>query len=171
MAGVRPLEEPSVRVEHRPVTPRPPAPDRFAEDLEVLEELTDLVEGRGEFDIVDTDEYIEGRIRGLHPSILSKLRKGRFSIQAHLDLHGLTLVEAKEAVAEFIAEARALKHRCILLIHGRGLRSKDQIPVLKKKLGDILLTQPVKRHILAFTSARPVDGGAGASYVLLRAKP
>lgn len=145
-------------------------PGFFSEDQEVLEKLKELVDGHSGFDIVDTDEYLEGHIRGIRPMVVEKLRKGRFSVQAYLDLHGLTLKEAKEEVAVFITQAAALGYRCVLLIHGRGLNSKDQIPVLKKKLDAILLSSPVKRHILAFTTARPVDGGAGASYVLLRAK-
>jgi DNA-nicking Smr family endonuclease len=102
--------------------------------------------------------------------VLDKLRRGLFSVQAHLDLHGLTVVEAEEAVREFITEAMTLRYRCVLLVHGRGLNSKDQIPVLKKRLEKILLRGPTRKKILAFTTARPHDGGGGASYVLLRAK-
>lgn len=142
----------------------------YSEDDGVLAHLSDLVAGRAQFDIVDTDEYLEGSIKGVHPMIVRKLRMGRFSVQAYLDLHGLTVREATEAVRDFIQESVGLGYRCVLLVHGRGLNSKDQIPVLKQKLNKILLTGPTKKHILAFTTARPVDGGAGASYVLLRAK-
>ena len=168
MADVRPVDRDNPRRAPGPQgdTRRP----LYNEDLEALAKLEDLVAGRAQFDIVDSDEYVEGHIRGLHPVILEKLRRGRFSIQAHLDLHGLTVREADEAVREFIQDAVVLGYRCVLLVHGRGLNSKDQIPVLKKRLETILLRGPVKKQILAFTSARPVDGGTGASYVLLRAK-
>jgi DNA-nicking Smr family endonuclease len=169
MADVRPLPKPSRRVSGSPppASPRQPV---FSEDDEVLAQLEDLVAGRAEFDLVDTDEYLEGYVRGIHPIVVEKLRKGRFSVQAHLDLHGLTVREAEAAVREFIEEAETLNYRCVLLVHGRGLNSKDQIPVLKARLEKILLQGPVRRKLLAFASARPHDGGAGASYVLLRAR-
>jgi DNA-nicking Smr family endonuclease len=169
MAEVTPLDW-----KNRPVpgTPRPreAAAEVYSEDLDVLTHLGDLVSGRAQFDIVDTDEYLEGFVRGTHPLILEKLRRGLFSVQAYLDLHGLTVREAEEEVRDFIVEAMTLGYRCVLLVHGRGLNSKDQIPVLKKRLETILLRGPTRKQILAFTSARPHDGGAGASYVLLRAK-
>ena len=155
----------------RPCPPQcPPQGLVYSEDLESLAKLEDLVAGRTVFDLVDSDEYLEGYIRGIHPIILEKLRQGYYSVQAHLDLHGLTVREAEEAVREFIGEAVGLGYRCVLLVHGRGLNSKDQIPVLKRRLEKILLRGPVRKKILAFASARPHDGGAGASYVLLRAK-
>jgi len=154
------------------VSPRFPQENRqvYSEDLEVLLQLEDLVEGRRPIDLLDSDEYLEGYVRGIHPVILEKLRQGRFSIQAYLDLHGLTAAEAEQEVREFITQAAALGRRCVLLVHGRGLNSKDQIPVLKKRLEAMLLRGPVRKKILAFTSAQPHDGGTGASYVLLRAR-
>ena len=154
--------EPDIKV----IQPQKP----FSDDLEVLAQLEDLVAGRAQFDLFYSDEYLEGYVRGLNPIIMGKIRRGLFSVQAHLDLHGLTVREAEEAVREFVNEALVLRYRCILLVHGRGLNSKDQIPVLKKRMEAILLKGPVKKHILAFTTAQPHDGGTGASYVLLRAK-
>jgi DNA-nicking Smr family endonuclease len=169
MAEVEPIHPGKGRVTGRP-SRRGPTEIIVNEDLEVMARLEDLVSGRAPFDIVDTDEYLEGYVRGIHPLVLDKLRRGLFSVQAHLDLHGLTVVEAEEAVREFITEAMTLRYRCVLLVHGRGLNSKDQIPVLKKRLEKILLRGPTRKKILAFTTARPHDGGGGASYVLLRAK-
>ncbi|MEW6261524.1 MAG: Smr/MutS family protein [Thermodesulfobacteriota bacterium] len=170
MADVTPLDRRNRRLSRpRGLKPRM-SPVFYSEDLAVKAHLEDLVAGRVQFDVMDSDEYLEGRVRGVKPFLLEKLRAGRFSVQAHLDLHGLTVREAETAVASFINRAVALKHRCVLLIHGRGLNSKDNIPVLKKRLETLLLSSPVRRHILAFTSARPHDGGAGASYVLLRSK-
>ncbi|MEW5724300.1 MAG: Smr/MutS family protein [Thermodesulfobacteriota bacterium] len=168
MAGVTPLCRKSERVTGKP--DRTPVPEFYSEDLEVLARLQELVSGRAQFDLADTDEYVEGYVRGLHPVVLERLRRGRFSVQAHLDLHGLTLKEAAQAVRAFITESVTLGYRCVLLIHGRGHGSKDQIPVLKKELETLLLRGPARKQILAFTSARPHDGGAGASYVLLRAR-
>jgi DNA-nicking Smr family endonuclease len=169
MAGVTPMNQKNSRVAPQlpDTTPQGPDPVQL-ENLEVLAKLEDLVDGRAQFDIVDTDEYIEGYIKGIHPIILEKLRQGFFSVQSYLDLHGLTVREAEVAVREFIDEAIRLNYRCVLLVHGRGMNSKNQVPVLKRRLKTILLRGPVRKKILAFTSARPHDGGAGASYVLLR---
>ena len=97
-----------------------------------------------------------------------KLRRGEFSVQGHLDLHGLTRDEAKRAVEEFIRGARTAGKRCVLLVHGRGLHSKDQVPILRDAVRGWLATNRFSRHVLAFATARPADGGAGAIYLLLR---
>jgi DNA-nicking Smr family endonuclease len=157
------------RVRRKSSSGRRPGP-RIDENLEVLAHLEDLITGKRQFDLVNTDEYVEGYVRGIHPIVLERLRRGHFSVQAYLDLHGLTVREAEETVADFLTESEGLGYRCVLLIHGRGLNSKDQIPVIKERLESILLRGPVKKKILAFTTAKPHDGGAGASYVLLRAK-
>jgi len=94
--------------------------------------------------------------------------RGEFSVQGHLDLHGLTRAEAKAQVDSFLQEARRKGKRCVVLVHGRGLHSKDQMPVLKEALRTWLATARFGRHVLAFATARPQDGGAGAVYVLLR---
>lgn len=169
MADVIPIDRDVTRV-GAPVQPGRATNEVYSEDVEVLAHLKELVTGRAQFDIVDTDEYLEGYIKGINPIIMEKLRLGRYSIQAYLDLHGLTVREAAEDVRSFIFESVALGYRCVLLVHGRGLNSKDHIPVLKEQLQAMLLRGPVRKHILAFSSARPHDGGAGASYVLLRAK-
>lgn len=130
--------------------------------------LADLVDGRTEFDIADSDEYIEGLAQGLDRRLMRKLRRGQFAVQAHLDLHGQTRAEARETVETFIQTSRMQRHRCVLIVHGRGLNSKDQIPVLKENLRLWLTRGRIARAVLAFATARPSDGGAGAVYVLLR---
>ncbi len=100
--------------------------------------------------------------------LLRRLRQGNFAVQAHLDLHGMTRQEARPLVESFIVDARARRRRCVLIVHGRGLNSKDQIPVLKESLRVWLAKGRIGRSVLAFCSARPSDGGAGAVYVLLR---
>jgi DNA-nicking Smr family endonuclease len=166
MSGVRPLDRgPGV------VAPRPPrtAPEAFWDpDLEAIDELRALVSGDAPFDLADSDEFIEGKVAGLDPNVVRKLRKGEFAVQGHVDLHGLTREEAKSALERFLRGARGAGKRCVLVVHGRGLHSKDQIPVLKESLRTWLSTARFGRHVLAFATARPVDGGAGAIYVLLR---
>lgn len=168
MAGVMPLQ-PDVR--GRVGAPPPSAPRisrRDADEAEVYAELADLIEGHGPFDFVDTDEYIEGIAPGLDRRLLRKLRRGDFALQGHIDLHGLTREEAYQEVEGFISRSRIAGKRCLLIIHGRGHHSKDQVPVLKDRIKAWLERGRISRSVLAFASARPCDGGAGAVYVLLR---
>jgi len=167
MASVRPL--PAARRQR--VTPPPPAPPErvvTAPDAEALAELSDLVTGAGAFDIADTVEFVEGAVAGLDRRLVRRLRRGEFAYQAHLDLHGLGADAARAEVDEFLRRAHHAGQRCVLIIHGRGLNSKDQVPVLKQRLATWLARGHWARWVLAFTSARACDGGAGALYVLLR---
>jgi DNA-nicking Smr family endonuclease len=167
MADVRPLHP---RERERVASPVPASPARAVTDpdAEALAELCDLVGGAAPFDISDSDEYVEGAIVGLDPRLLRRLRKGEFAYQAHIDLHGLIAEEARRAVEEFLTRAHRAGNRCVLIVHGRGHNSKDQVPVLKRRLTTWLARGHWSRLILAFTSARACDGGAGALYVLLR---
>ncbi len=165
-AGVRPASRGADTV-----APRPPrgAPERFWHpDLDAVDALRALVSGDAPFDLADSDEFIEGRVAGLDPNVVRKLRRGDFAVQGHVDLHGLTREEAKRAVEDFLRRSRNAGKRCVLVVHGRGLHSKDQLPVLKDAVRTWLSTARFARHVLAFVTARPPDGGAGALYVLLR---
>jgi DNA-nicking Smr family endonuclease len=168
MAGVMPID--SARVQPRPPGPlaRPQRRPLIEEELEAYTQLVDLVSGEGSFDIQHTDEYVEGAVVGIDPRLLCKLRRGDFSTQAHLDLHGMTAEEAHAAVEYFIAASVVRGLRCVLIIHGRGLNSRDQIPILKQRMACWLKKGRLKHLVLAFASARACDGGAGALYVLLR---
>lgn len=163
---VEPLRKGPARVPSRPS--RPSAPLAIDDEEEALSELFELVAGTAPFDIADSDEYIEGSIASLDQRILRRLRKGEYSIQGVLDLHGLTRAEAKEALIRFVEKSRWEGKRCVLVIHGRGLHSEDQIPVLKEGVQRWLTRGRLGSQVLAFASARPHDGGTGAVYVLLR---
>jgi DNA-nicking Smr family endonuclease len=165
--GARPLPDRSGRIKP---PPQPLSVGRAAldPDLEAYDELRALVQGEAKFEISDTEEFIEGHAAGLDMQVVRKLRKGEFSVQAHLDLHGLLKEEAKLELAAFLAGARQSGKRCVLVVHGRGLHSKDQVPVLKEALKRWMATDRFARHVLAFATARPHDGGGGAVYVLLR---
>jgi DNA-nicking Smr family endonuclease len=154
-----------VQAEARPTAA---AVRRADEDEEAFSQLAELVAGTGPFDLADSDEYVEGSVTGLDRKILRRLRNGDYAVQAHVDLHGMTRAEAKSATMAFIETARRRGQRCVLIVHGRGLHSKDQIPVLKESLQLWLTKGRIAREVLAFTTARPHDGGAGAAYVLLR---
>jgi len=147
----------------------PPAPAGFWHpDFEAIDALRALVRGDAPFDLSDSDEFVEGKVAGLDPAVVRKLRKGEYAVQGHVDLHGLTREEAKAEVARFLRASRQAGKRCVLLVHGRGIHSRDQMPVLKEALRSWLATARFGRHVLAFATARPQDGGGGALYVLLR---
>jgi DNA-nicking Smr family endonuclease len=169
MAGVTPLpKDPRGRVEKPQVTPKPFFP---TDDYEALADLRDLVEGRGEFTIQYTDEYMEGLAPGVDRRLAQRLHRGDYAVQAHIDLHGHTVEEAKVVVERFVTAAYAAGQRCILLIHGRGLNSKANRPVLKEQARIWLSHGRLSRLVLAFATAPVTNGGAGAVYVLLRRVP
>ncbi len=94
-----------------------------------------------------------------------KLARGNFSVQSEIDLHGLTVAEARTVLGDFIEGSVERGHRCVRVIHGKGLGSGDRGPILKAKVDNWLRKWD---PVLAFISARLVDGGTGAVYVLLR---
>jgi DNA-nicking Smr family endonuclease len=119
-------------------------------------------------DFTFSDEYIEGSISGVSRNILRKLKRGKFPIQAHIDLHGLTKKDGEDVVRRFLINSHNRGLRCVLIVHGRGLNSPDSIPVLKERLPVWLNRGPARKIVMAFSSAQPYDGGTGAIYVLLR---
>ncbi len=165
-ADVEPLKNDQPRV-NKPAEAKPMLAEAD-EDVLVMRHLDDLVHGYTPFDFADTDEYIEAAVADLDRRIVRKLRRGEYALQGHLDLHGQTKEEARLSVIDFIRAADADNKRCVLIVHGRGTRSKDNIPVLKNKLRSWLTRGAIGKRVLAFTSARPYDGGTGAVYVLLR---
>lgn len=170
-AAVGALARPSADPRGRAEAPAPPTAAELElvdEEAEALAELTALVGGTTEFDIVDSDEFIEGCAQGTDRRILRKLKRGDFAVAAHLDLHGLRREAAKDAVLDFVTRCQKEGKRCVLIVHGRGKGSKDQIPVLKNLLLGWLARGTIAKKILAFSTARPHDGGPGAIYVLLR---
>jgi DNA-nicking Smr family endonuclease len=167
MSGVTPMDAHDESLPPEPIL-KTSRPREEQEEAEVMQALRDLVTGEAPLSIQQTDEAIEGSIGGLDPRIMGKLRRGEFSVQEHLDLHGFTRGEAREKVESFLLDAIAQGKRCVLIIHGRGLGSKDRIPVLKNALKSWLQRRALRKKILAFATARACDGGAGAVYVLLK---
>jgi DNA-nicking Smr family endonuclease len=145
--------------------PSHPAPDA---EKETIAHLRGLVKGAIELDITFSDEYIEGSVKGFGRKLMRRLKRGEFPVQDHIDLHGLTKQEAKEAVKDFLLRSHKRGLRCVLIVHGRGLNSPDSFPVLKEGLPVWLGRGSVRKIVLAFATARPYDGGTGAIYVLLR---
>jgi DNA-nicking Smr family endonuclease len=143
---------------------------REKDDAETLKRLEDLIHYGTGFHVADTPEYIEGTGYHIHPEIARRLHRGEFSIQAHLDLHGFIVEEAKEAFDQFIKWAVTHGKTGVLVTHGRGLSSPAE-PILKRKVEEWLTHGPWRKWVVAYTSARLCDGGAGATYVLLRPRP
>jgi DNA-nicking Smr family endonuclease len=117
-----------------------------------------------------TPEYIEGTAQDVNPAMAHRLHRGDFSIQDHIDLHGMRVHEAHEAFNAFLKKSTISGKRAVLVIHGRGLSSPAK-PVLKSNVYRWLTTSPWHKWVIAFTSARLCDGGTGACYILLRRKP
>ena len=151
---------------HRASLPRvataPIAVQHQLDELAVMQEaLSD------EFDVetlLDTDDALSFRRPGIGTDVTRKLRKGGWSIQGQVDLHGLRREDARQALVDFIKDAVRMGWRCVRVVHGKGLGSPGKTPVLKGKVQSWLIQ---KQEVLAFVQARPAHGGAGALVVLL----
>lgn len=164
VTGVTPIVH--TRVHHEP--PPPPAIARQRE----LDESQALHESLHDASLIDL--HLEGgdaaawARHGVQASVLRDLRRGRWTLQANLDLHGHTRDEARDALSLFIRECIAHEKRCVRVVHGKGLGSPGREPVLKKLVHGWLAQ---KKEVLAFCQARNADGGAGAVVVLLQLRP
>lgn len=153
----------SDRHDSRAAPPRPRPRQREADERAVMGELLS-----GDIDpaSLDTGEHLAFARDGVQNTVLRKLRRGAFSIQAEIDLHGLTAAQAADEVPLFLHAAQERGYRCVRIIHGKGRKKVvDKSPVLKPLLNHWLQQ---RREVLAFCSARPEDGGTGAVYVLLK---
>ena len=143
--------------------PKPIAAQRMADEAAVPAEL--LKDTSGWDGDVDTGDNITFLRNGLGRDVLKKLKRGHWAIQSELDLHGHTTLAARDELARFMAHARHNGLRCIRIIHGRGTRSINNIPLLRNK---VRLSLSQRDEVLAFCDAGPADGGAGAVLVLLK---
>jgi DNA-nicking Smr family endonuclease len=133
-------------------------------------QLEEAVADHHNFNVTNLPEYMEGYIEDINPITMEKLRAGEFSIQKVLDLHGYTIEEADKLFQDFIKEAIKSGLNCIKVIHGRGLKSKEE-PVLKEMLKEWIIRAMHRKWVIAFSSSKMCDGGPGATYILLKKKP
>ena len=160
MRDARPLEA----EERAPAAKRQPRPiARFArrDEADVLRESLSA-----DIDTIETNNADSLRFHRSHVGkrTLRKLSRGRFAVQAEIDLHGMTLAEAEPRLRDFIEYSILSGHLCVRIIHGKGRGSGERGPVLKTAVSRWLRRW---NKVLAFVSARQVDGGTGAIYVLL----
>ena len=151
------------------LSPTPPAPvaaQRKKDEQAVLRDA--LSDGFDASTLLDTDDALSFRRPGIGIDVTQKLRKGGWSIQREIDLHGLRSDEARLALAEFIRTAHRQGLRCLRVVHGKGLGSPGKTPVLKPKVHSWLIQ---KNQVMAFVQAKPAEGGAGAWVVLLTPSP
>lgn len=132
---------------------------------EGLAELEGIISGKLKIRLADTQEFVEWVNPKYNRELIKELHRGKFSVQDSIDLHGLVLDEAENALRSFLAEAKLRGYRCIKIVHGRGLRSPNG-PVLKNAVVTFL-SSCYRKHVIGFSSARRNDGGLGAIYVLL----
>ena len=159
---VNPLKIKSKTIDVSAKKPKP-IPRKLIEDENkaLLDSLSDEYSSRE----IDSDENASYLRRGHSPDIVKKLKKGYWTIQGTIDLHGLVSEEAKEYVVNFIQECKKKKVRCIRIIHGKGYGSINKEPVLKKKVRNWLCQ---KDEVIAFAEAPKHDGGSGVVIVLLK---
>lgn len=144
--------------------PKPEPRARFTR-LDQQEVLRESLMPPSDEAALSTGDELSFRRPHVPEGVLTKLRRGHFAVDAEIDLHGLTAIEARGALREFIAEASERHMTCVRVIHGKGRRSGPRGPVLKNLVNHWLQRS---NDVLAFGSARAVDGGSGAIYVLLR---
>jgi DNA-nicking Smr family endonuclease len=157
----RPLT--SNRIFHQ--TPKPkPIPQQFIRDEQqaLLDSLSDYFPS---YELESGEELLYLR-EGQSPAVLSKLRRGHWVVQANLDLHGMISDEARATIATFLAECKKRGIRCVRIVHGKGLGSRNKEPILKNKVRHWLMQ---KDEVIAYAQARANDGGSGAVIVLLKA--
>ena len=154
----------SDRVHPSKPKPRPIPQQSRLDNRKVMEELAVSPTEHEDMQPGDVLSHIQP---GVQKQVFRKLKRGQYRIEAELDLHGMTKLQAQEELITFIEQVRAEGLRCIRIIHGKGYGSSNKGPVIKPLVNQWLQK---RAEVLAFCSARPVDGGTGAVYVLLKSR-
>jgi DNA-nicking Smr family endonuclease len=138
--------------------PAPKPPPAVVKVVELPPEVKLTVEGDG--------QRYAARAPGVSHTQIIELRAGKVHATATLDLHGTTIAPALAQLRQFLLESRRIGHRCVLIVHGRGLHSEQGAPLREAVISEFL--GPLSGLVHAFASAAPADGGDGATYVVLR---
>jgi DNA-nicking Smr family endonuclease len=145
--------------------PDKPKPRPKHRDADEKQALSDMETGFSDPEYLETGEELYFKRDGVQSRLFQKLKRGQIRVEKELDLHGMTSKEAKQEISQFLAYSKTANIRCIRIIHGKGRGSREGVPVLKGKVNHWLQQRD---DVLAFCSARQVDGGTGAVYVLLK---
>lgn len=162
MAGVRPLLD--TRTHHEPPRPAAVPRQRLRDEAVVLDESLHPAPLDLQLEGGDEPSFLRP---GLAHNILRDLRRGRWVVEDHLDLHGATRDEARQLLGEFLALALRRRLRCLRIVHGKGLGSPGREPVLKGLVKGWLMQH---KDVLAICQTRAAEGGSGALLLLLRAQ-
>lgn len=160
VGDVRSVDNDRVETTNRPS--RPVVRHSEQDDRSVMDSL---LEDLSEADLLETGEHLSYTQPGVQRAVLRKLKSGRYSMQSEIDLHGLTVEEARKELSEFLTAAQQRRHLCVRVIHGKGRKNAERAPRLKPAVNQWLQRN---KQVLAFCSARMNDGGTGAVYVLLK---
>jgi DNA-nicking Smr family endonuclease len=163
--SVGPVQRLNAAARAQPARPRPqPVPQQRQRDEEAV--LRETISDDFNVDsLLETDDTLSYRRDDIGLDVVRKLRRGGWTIQAEIDLHGLRRDEAREQLADFLRDAVGRGLRCVRVVHGKGLGSAGREPVLKPRVHSWLVQ---KKEVIAFVQARAAEGGSGALLVLLR---
>lgn len=161
VGSVTPLPDGGRQPQRRPAAPPVPRQRELDERAALQEAISDEMDVES---LLETDEGLSFRRRHIGPDVVRRLCRGQWAIQAQIDLHGMRRDEARESLQAFLRLARRQGHRCVRVIHGKGLGSPGKSPVLKSRVRAWLIQS---QAVLAFVQARASQGGHGAVVVLL----
>lgn len=161
IGDVEPVRDSPARVETR----RKPSPEPRMTEASEQAVFEELLSRDPDLEKMESGEELAYLAPGVQNRILRRLRRGRYSVGADLDLHQMSLSEARSAVVAFLRDARDAGITCVKIVHGKGLRSPNRMPELKRMVNGLLRR---RSEVVAFASAPRADGGTGAVYVLLR---
>jgi DNA-nicking Smr family endonuclease len=164
VADAKPLPKHGKMVRRKEPPPPYPVHSHLDEHAALAESMSAQLQAEDWMDAGDEPSFLRP---GLSREVLRKLRRGGWVTRDQLDLHGMNRHEARDALAAFLAGCLRRGVRCVRVIHGKGLGSKNREPVLKEKV-KLWLTR--RDEVLAYCQARPTDGGSGATLVLLKSQ-
>jgi DNA-nicking Smr family endonuclease len=150
------------RAELHRARPSPEPTQALLDEARVTDELMSSLIDPAAIEVGEEISYLKD---GVAPRVLRDLKRGRFSIRDEIDLHQMTVAVAREAMKEFLEDNRRADRLCLKIIHGKGLRSRAAGPVLKRMVDSALRK---RADVIAFASAKPAEGGTGATLVLLK---